>query len=210
MTKQKSIVAYKAFDKDLKCRSYQFAVGNEYEVSGSIIPCNNGFHACQNPLDVLDFYDLTESRFAKVTQFGEYKTDGNKTASAKIKIDIELKLPEFISEAVSYMMALVKNKSDKNVQAASGNYSNLAASGDDSKLAASGYGSKLAVDGNRGVVVSAERDCMVKGSIGTMICLCHYVDGKANKLVTATIGKNKLKADTWYKLNEDAKLVEVK
>ena len=54
MEKEK-IIAYKGFDKNLCCRGFQFKVGKEYEQQGEIKCCENGFHACTNPFDVLNF-----------------------------------------------------------------------------------------------------------------------------------------------------------
>ena len=145
-TKSTEIIAYKGFDKDLSCRGYAYEVGKAYEHDGTVSVCNAGFHACENPLDVLNYYDLCDSRFAVVKASGEISknSDGDsKIASGKITIEAELKLPEFIGADVDWMLANVKGA--KNV--ASGDYSNLAASGNDSNLAASGYDSKLAASG---------------------------------------------------------------
>ena len=51
---EKKIIAYKGFDENLRCRGYQFEVGKEYEQEGEIVCCENGFHACTNPFDVLN------------------------------------------------------------------------------------------------------------------------------------------------------------
>ncbi len=86
--------------------------------------------------------------------------------------------------------------------AASGYGSKLAASGNYSNLAASGYGSKLAASGGgSNVIVSAEKDIMVKGSINTLICLTHYVDGKPIGFTTGRIGEDGLEPDVWYMLD---------
>jgi hypothetical protein len=148
-TKKKSpteIVAVKAFDKDLRCKGFQFEVGKTYEQAGEIVACENGFHSCENPFDVLNYYDLTDSRFCVVRASGEIaRHEGDsKIASAKIEIEAELKLPEFIGRCVTYLLGAAKG--DK-VQAASGGYSKLAASGYSSQLAASGDCSKLAASG---------------------------------------------------------------
>lgn len=44
--------AYKGFDKDLRCRGFQYEIGKEY-VEEEAELCNKGFHACEFPLDVL-------------------------------------------------------------------------------------------------------------------------------------------------------------
>jgi hypothetical protein len=143
-----AIVAYKGFDENLQCRGFQYEVGKTYEHSGNVSICSTGFHACENPLDVLSYYDIT-GRFAKVTLGGDIsREDGGDTkiASGKITIEAEIKLPEFIKSAIAWVMQSAKSGDD--VQAASGDSSQLAASGHYSKLAASGHYSKLAASGH--------------------------------------------------------------
>ena len=167
------ITAFKGLDNNFQCRGFQYAVGETYTHKGEVVACNSGFHACENPLDVLDYYPLDcDTRFAIVKASGSISRDGNKLASASIAIEAELKLPEFIAQAINYVKAVCNqdkapDASGDNSQlaasgvnsklaasgnysklAASGNYSQLAASGDNSKLAASGYYSQLAASGD--------------------------------------------------------------
>ncbi|SNT20058.1 DUF7666 domain-containing protein [Sphingopyxis indica] len=160
--KPAEITAYKAFDKNLSCRGFQYEVGKTYEHDGAVIICSSGFHACENPLDVLNYYDLIDSRFAIVKASGEisHQDGDSKIASAKITVEAELKLPEFIGAAVNWMIANVKGKES----AASGYGSKLAASGYDSKLAASGYGSKLAASGYYSKLAASGNDSNLAAS----------------------------------------------
>ena len=54
MANEKKIVAYKGFDKDFKCRDFQYEVGKTYEMDGNIKCYNRGFHACESPMEVFD------------------------------------------------------------------------------------------------------------------------------------------------------------
>jgi hypothetical protein len=151
MSQEKTLIAYKAFDKDLKCRGFQYEIGRTYEHSGKVIACESGFHAVENPLDMWSYYPLTESRFCTVELSGELErhSGDSKIASGRITVRAEIGLPQIITDAVHFLMGLCKDvKPGENaVQSASGDYSKLAASGYSSKLAASGYYSQLAASG---------------------------------------------------------------
>lgn len=47
---------YKATDKNMKCRGFQYELGKTAEVEGDIELCEKGLHACEMPLDVLGYY----------------------------------------------------------------------------------------------------------------------------------------------------------
>ena len=71
MDNKNIIHTYKGFDKDLKCRGFAYEIGQDYEQDGKIKCCNNGFHACEFPLDVFNYYTPGEnSRYCTVTQSG--------------------------------------------------------------------------------------------------------------------------------------------
>jgi hypothetical protein len=141
---------YKAFNKDMTCRGFQYEEGKTYEESKAEC-CESGFHFCKNPLDVLNYYNLCESEFAEVEVLGEVhkgsEFNDTKAATTKIKIGAKIGLPGLIKASFEYLWEKCYTNKDENVQAASGNGSQLAASGDCSKLAASGYNSKLAASG---------------------------------------------------------------
>ena len=193
----KPITAFKGMDKNFQCRGFQYAVGETYTHEGKVVACNSGFHACENPLDVLDYYPLDcDTRFAIVKASGSISRDGNKLASASIAIEAELKLPEFIAHAINYVKAICNQ--DK-APDPSGYNSQLAASGDYSQLAASGKDS---------IAVGVANNCLAKAGEGGCIAL-RWTKDKKPRLSVAYVGENGIKADTYYKLDEVGEFVEV-
>lgn len=98
--------AYKGFDKDLKCRDFQYEIGKEYEEKEAIA-CEKGFHACENPLDVLHYYPpCNGSRYCEVEQSGEFskRSGDSKVASTKIKIGNEIGLKGIIQAGISFVL----------------------------------------------------------------------------------------------------------
>ena len=134
------IISYKGFDKDLKCRDFRFEVGKTYTHSGSVAVCESGFHACENPWDVLSYYNVVDSRFCAVSQSGDLQRHGDdsKIASASITISAELKLPEFVKACVDWLLKTCS----AGTEAASGTASQLAASGTASQRRAITRGSQ--------------------------------------------------------------------
>jgi hypothetical protein len=43
---------------DFMCKSHKFEIGQTYELPNQPIPCKYGFHYCQNPKDVLEYYSI--------------------------------------------------------------------------------------------------------------------------------------------------------
>ena len=127
---------YKGFDKDLKCRDFQYEIGKEYEEPDAI-QCEKGFHACECPLDVLRYYPPTTSRFCEVEQSGKISRGNGdtKVASTKIKIGAEIGLKGLIKATFNY----VKERCTTNQQGAdntalTGGYRSALTGGDSSAL----------------------------------------------------------------------------
>ena len=172
-------IAYKAFDKNMQCRGFQFEVGAHYEHNGKVEPCKSGFHACKNPLDVWNYYQIN-SRYAIVEIAGDVVDSGSdsKVVCSNISIVQEIALTELIDHSVKYMLnecydklaghnsKLVASGHNSNL-AASGDYSKLAASGDYSKLAASGHYSNLAASGHNSRLVAS-------GHYSRLVASGHY------------------------------------
>ena len=170
------ITAFKGFDKNLQCRGYQFYIGKTHTHEGEVEACSSGFHSCENPLDVLNYYPLISddgslNRFASVKASGTISRhdEDSKIASASLLVEVELKLPEFISAAVNWIKAACTTEetaaSGRSSQlAASGNSSKLAASGRSSQLAASGRSSQLAASGDYSKLAASGRSSQLAAS----------------------------------------------
>ena len=69
-SKENAITAFKAFNEDFTCRSFQYEVGKSYHMDGEIVICKRGFHACKNPLDIFEYYPIFNSKIAIVKLWG--------------------------------------------------------------------------------------------------------------------------------------------
>ena len=107
MSAKKTVVAYKGFDLALKCRDHQFEVGKTYSHEGNVEACKSGFHACEYPLDVFEYYAPAQSRYAIVEQSGilAHHERDSKIASSIITIKAELSLRGLIKAAIEYTFA---------------------------------------------------------------------------------------------------------
>ena len=157
---EKVIKSYKAFDKNMQCRGFQYEVGKEYEMDGEIKCCERGFHACKSPIEVWDHYDMLSSRFAEVEQSGKIDEEGNSTkvCSSHIKIKAELKLADIIKVGVEWLKDIT---SPTNVKATGtlndngGNSAQIGSSGDYAKIGSSGDYAKIGSSGNSAQIGSS-------------------------------------------------------
>jgi hypothetical protein len=54
------------------CRDHKFEIGQTYELLGTPIPCQYGFHYCVNPKDVLDYYPMKNCfRLLEIEDLGD-------------------------------------------------------------------------------------------------------------------------------------------
>lgn len=107
------IKSYKGFNKDMTCRGFQYEEGKEYEESNALV-CENGFHACEHPLDCLGYYSPSESVYHEVEQSGKLSKESydTKVASTKIKIGAKLSIAGLVEAAIEYTKERVKPEAD--------------------------------------------------------------------------------------------------
>ena len=170
-----TITTYKGFDKDLKCRGFQYEIGKEYELpkGESVSVCSKGFHACKSPLEVLDYYFMDGHanllRFCEVEQSGEFskEAESTKVASSKIKIKKEITFADLIELGVEWLKEKTSNDrgGDSAIIASSDNCTQIASSGYSARIASSGYSAQIGSSGDYAKIGSSG-DCAKIGSSG--------------------------------------------
>ena len=221
MGKEK-IIAYKGFDNNLCCRGFQFKVGEEYEQQGKIKCCENGFHACTNPFDVLDYYDVNgKNRFCQVEQYGiiDNNKEDTKQASSKIKIKAEIGMAGLFKAGVEWIkektnpIPIINETKDKNDNP-SGDSAKIGSSGDSAKIGSSGDSAQIECTGEYSVICCAGRNSRAKAKKGSWITLSEWKYSKEKKrnipvcVKTEYVDGERIKEDTWYRL-VDGKFQEV-
>ena len=202
--------AYKGFDKDMKCRDFQYKEGGEYETDRAEV-CKSGFHGCENPLDCFAYYHPSDgSVFHEVELDGDIKRGGEDTkcAATKIKIGARLTLAGMVKAGLDFVFAKVEKlnppaatSGDRSTAATSGDLSTAATSGYLSTAATSGDRSTAEVSGKESVAVVTGLDCKARGCVGSWLVLTerdnnwHILGIKA-----ICIDGKKYRADTWYTL----------
>ena len=163
-----AIKSYKGFDKNLRCRGFQYKIGGIYEMDGKIKMCNRGFHACESPFDVFDYYTMIDSRFCEVEQDGNISKEdrGTKICSSKIKIKAELKLADMINLGVEWLKEITSPEKIKTSikDNSSGNYAKIGSSGDEAQIGSSGYGAKIGSSGYGAQIGSSGYDARIGSS----------------------------------------------
>ena len=193
---------FKGFDKDLKCKDFQYEIGKEYSEEKANI-CNYGFHACEFPMDVFNYYPPSDSRYCEVEleANNQKSSDDSKRVGKKISVKAEIGIAGIIKAGVEYIKEQVNWEDDKATN-----------TGDRSAATNTGNYSAAIVEGKESIALAAGIKSKAKGKIGCFIVLAewkeinyeyHLVDVKSAKVD----GEN-IKEDTFYML-KSGKFVEV-
>lgn len=188
------ITAYKGFDKDFRCRGFQFEIGKEYEHCGAVELCESGFHACEYPLDVLKYYPPSTGRYAVVTQSGATAKASNDTkiVAAKLKIEAEISIVTVIECAVKWIFDHAKPENGSS------------ATGDYGAASATGYSGAASATGDHGAASATGSKGRAKGANGCALFLVYRDDDWIIRHVWGGIvGQNGIKPDTWYTLDSN-------
>ena len=153
---------FKGFDKDLKCRDFQYEIGKKYTEEKADI-CNYGFHACEFPMDVFNYYPPSYSRYCEVDlEANDQKShDDSKRVGKKISVKAEIGIAGIIKAGVEYIKEQVDWKNDNatntGYQSAATNtgYQSAATNtGNQSAATNTGYRSAAIVEGKESIALA--------------------------------------------------------
>ena len=198
------IKSYKGFNADLTCRGFQYEVGKEYNHTGAVSACNSGFHACENPMDVLGFYPPCDDngrprRYCEVEQSGNIDWGNNKICSSRLRVVAEIGIEGLIKAGVKFIFDKVNWKGAK--ESNTGYQSAATNTGYESAATNTGDRSAASVEGKESIAIVTGRHSRAKGAKGCWLVLTERADdGHILCVKAAEVDGVKIKADTWYKL----------
>ena len=139
---------FKGFDKDLKCRDFQYEIGKEYTEEKADI-CNCGFHACKFPMDVFGYYSPSDSRYCEVDleENDQKSSDDSKRVGKKISVKAEIGIAGIVKAGIEYIKEQVNWEDDKATN--TGNYSAATNTGYHSAATNTGYQSAATNTGDQ-------------------------------------------------------------
>ncbi|ECH4664548.1 hypothetical protein FPT51_01865 [Salmonella enterica] len=146
----KEIMTFKGFNKNLKCRDFQFEIGKTFHHDGKVEACGSGFHACECPFDVFSYYPPAESRYAETISFGVIDSEeigDTKIASDSITIKADLTLPQFIQRGIEWIWSKIDKSLEQQIM--TGDWSAATNTGYQSAATNTGYQSAATNTGYR-------------------------------------------------------------
>ena len=181
--------AFKGFNKDLTCRGFQYEEGKEFETERAEC-CEEGFHACEYPLDCFGYYNPAQSVFHEVELDGDIDERGDgdtKLCATKIKIGARLTIAGLVKAAIDFTMSRVNKEAGSNERhgyaSATGNCGASSATGYRGASSATGNCGASSATGNcgassvsdpTGVAVAWGHEARAKGCLGAHLILSDW------------------------------------
>ena len=187
------ITSFKGFNDKWECRGFQFKLGETFHHDGPVKACESGFHACEYPLDVFNYYPPAGNRFAVVKQSGDLSRHNGdtKVASKSISIMAEINIAGLVKAAIEYTTSRC-NPVDP-----------------DSPASATGYQGAASATGEASVAAATGWNGRAQGAEGCAIVLVYRDDdGKIIHIRASKVGDNGIKPGVWYELDADGQFVE--
>ena len=170
---------YKGFDKDLKCRDFQYEIGKTYEESTAEL-CESGFHACERPLDVFKYYAPGKmSRYCEVNldDVSDQMSNDSKRCGKKISVKAEIGIAGLVRAQIQYVNEHTTMKHTDPKHATAGDFG-----------AATAGESGAATAGESGAATAGESGAATAGDFGAATA-GKYGAATAGKYGAATAGK---------------------
>ena len=192
---------YKGFDKDLKCRDFQYELGKAYEEPTAEL-CEKGFHACEYPLDVFGYYAPGDmSRYCEVDldDVSDKKSnEDSKCCGRKIAVKAEIGIAGLVKAAVEYTMekAISENSEhatglrgaasatgwqgaasatgERGAASATGKQGAASATGKQGAASATGTQGAASATGTESVAAALGIDSKAKGALGCWIVIAEW------------------------------------
>lgn len=222
---------YKGTNKDMKCRGFQYKLGETAVFDGEPHLCKAGLHACEQPIDVLNHYTPNESRYFEAEAeevSAERESSDSKIVAKKMTLKAEIGVPGLVKAQIEYVKSqigfddAIKRANAEKENHATGNLGAASATGYRGAASATGYlGAASATGdlgaasatGKAGVALAAGLECKAMGALGCAICCVERGEwnGKTYPIVAvkaAIVDGENIRADTWYQL-KNGKFVEV-
>ena len=204
-----TVKVYKATDKDMKCRGFQYELGKTEEVEGDIELCKNGLHACEMPLDVLGYYApgdgsrYFEAELEDVSD--ENRSNDTKRVGKKLTLSAEIGIPGLVKAQVEYVKAQCDfdnaiNKADaENKNHATGERGAASATGWSGAASATGESGAASATGKGCVAMTTGFYGRVMGEIGNaIVCVERRNNGEIAAILSGIVDGETLKHGVWY------------
>ncbi len=210
---------YKATNKDMKCRGFQYELGKTAEVEGDVELCERGLHACEMPLDVLSYYVPGDgSRYfeAELEDVSDEKhSDDTKRVGKKLTLSAEIGIPGLVKAQVKYVKA--QCDFDSAIKKANAEKKNHA-TGTRGAASATGTRGAASATGTRGAASATGEGCVamttgfygrVMGEAGNaIVCVERGDNGEIKAILAGIVDGETLKPGVWYTV-KGGKWVEV-
>ena len=140
---------YKGTDKNMRCKGLQYEIGKAVTVDGDTKLCERGLHACEMPLDVLNYYPPVTSRYFESELEGvtDEKQDDTKRVGNRLTLKAELSIAGQVKAQIEYVK---ERATPENTGKATGNQGAASATGDRGAASATGYQGAASATGDRG------------------------------------------------------------
>lgn len=207
------MLVYKGTDKDMRCRGLQYEIGKPVEANGDISMCNNdnGLHACEMPLDVLNYYPPCRSRYfvGVLDGVSDERSYDSKRVGRKLELKTELNIASLIKAQINY----VRERATTEGETATGDCGAASAAGNCGAASATGDHGAASVTGKTSVAVSTGVGGRVMGALGCAIVCVERGDWDGEtrpikSILAAVVDGDKIKPGIWYTV-KDGQWVEI-